>query len=216
MTDIWQFTDEPWLLVLALIVYTVNVLGLAWLMIDARRRDRRWIVWGTFTLFLGLVVLLPWFVVRRRYPVVRTVPGATIGRVAAFAFALVLMVDAAGAATRAFLFQFARVEGLAMSPTLHDQDRLIVNKLVYATGEPQVGDVVMLRYPKDPARPFIKRIIATGGDTVRVENGKVVPERRTGRGAVRHARERQPRRLGTIRRSGGALLRPRRQAQQQL
>lgn len=60
-----------------------------------------------------------------------------------------------------------------MAPTFLDQDRLIVNKFVYVSGEPQIGEVVMLRYPVNPERSFIKGIIAAGGDTVRVENGQV-------------------------------------------
>ncbi|PYR24417.1 MAG: signal peptidase I, partial [Acidobacteria bacterium] len=43
-----------------------------------------------------------------------------------------------------FGFQVARVEGQSMAPTLEDQDRLIVNKLVYRIGEPRRGDIVML------------------------------------------------------------------------
>ena len=46
-----------------------------------------------------------------------------------------------------FGFQVARVEGQSMAPTLEDQDRLIVNKLVYRIGEPRRGDIVMLYYP---------------------------------------------------------------------
>ena len=49
-----------------------------------------------------------------------------------------------------FVFQVARVEGHSMAPTMADQDRLIVNKLAYRVGEPQVGDIVMLHYPRDP------------------------------------------------------------------
>ena len=45
-----------------------------------------------------------------------------------------------------------------MAPTFQDQDRLIViNKLVYVADEPQIGEVVMVRYPVDPARSFVKR-----------------------------------------------------------
>jgi signal peptidase I len=72
-----------------------------------------------------------------------------------------------------FGFQVARVEGLSMAPTLADQDRLIVNKLSYRIGEPRVGDVVMLYYPLNPTKSFVKRVIAEEGDTVRVVDGKV-------------------------------------------
>ena len=48
-----------------------------------------------------------------------------------------------------FGFQVARVEGQSMAPTLEDQDRLIVNKLVYRLGAPRRGDIVMLSSASD-------------------------------------------------------------------
>ncbi len=72
-----------------------------------------------------------------------------------------------------FGFQVARVEGLSMAPTLADQDRLIVNKLLYRLAEPRRSDIVMLYYPVDPDKSFVKRIIAEEGDTVRIDNGRV-------------------------------------------
>jgi signal peptidase I len=72
-----------------------------------------------------------------------------------------------------FGFQVARVDGLSMAPTLEDHDRLIVNKLVYELGDPRPGDIVMLYYPVDPAKMFVKRVIAREGDTVRIEDGHV-------------------------------------------
>ena len=72
-----------------------------------------------------------------------------------------------------FGFQVARVEGQSMAPTLADQDRLIVNKLAYRLGEPHVGDIVMLYYPLNPNKSFVKRVIAEEGDQVRVVDGRV-------------------------------------------
>ena len=72
-----------------------------------------------------------------------------------------------------FGFQVARVEGLSMAPTLEDQDRLIVNKLAYRLHDPQVGDIVMLYYPVDPQKSFVKRIVAEPGDTIRSVRGRV-------------------------------------------
>ena len=60
-----------------------------------------------------------------------------------------------------------------MAPTLHDQDRLIVNKLAYRLSDPQIGDIVMLYYPLNPDKSFVKRVIAAEGDQVRVVDGKV-------------------------------------------
>jgi signal peptidase I len=72
-----------------------------------------------------------------------------------------------------FGFQVARVEGLSMAPTLADQDRLIVNKFAYRLGSPRRGDIVMLYYPLNPDKSFVKRVIAEEGDTVRIVDGRV-------------------------------------------
>ena len=72
-----------------------------------------------------------------------------------------------------FGFQVARVEGQSMAPTLEDQDRLIVNKFAYRIGEPRRGDIVMLYYPLNPEKSFVKRVIAEEGDTVRIVDGRV-------------------------------------------
>jgi signal peptidase I len=72
-----------------------------------------------------------------------------------------------------FGVQVARVEGLSMAPTLEDQDRLIVNKAIYRIFEPRRGDIVMLYYPLNPDKSFVKRVIAEEGDTVRIIDGRV-------------------------------------------
>ena len=72
-----------------------------------------------------------------------------------------------------FGFQVARVEGQSMVPTLDDQDRLIVNKLAYRLHDPEVGDVVMLLYPEDPEKSFVKRIVAAPTDSIRSIDGRV-------------------------------------------
>jgi signal peptidase I len=72
-----------------------------------------------------------------------------------------------------FGFQVARVDGLSMAPTLEDHDRLIVNKLVYELGDPRPGDIVMLYYPLNPDKMFVKRVIASEGDVVRIVDGHV-------------------------------------------
>ena len=72
-----------------------------------------------------------------------------------------------------FGFQVARVDGQSMAPTLADQDRVIVNKMAYQLHDPRIGDIVMLYYPLDPNKCYVKRVIAAEGDRVRVVNGRV-------------------------------------------
>jgi signal peptidase I len=100
----------------------------------------------------------------------------TMGRVAEELVAwMKTIVSAAVYATLivTFGFQVARVEGQSMIPTLHDQDRLIVNKWIYRWHDPQPGDVVMLYYPEEPEKSFVKRVMAKEHDTIRSEYGKV-------------------------------------------
>jgi signal peptidase I len=73
-----------------------------------------------------------------------------------------------------FGFQVARVEGRSMEPTLHDQDRLVVNKLAFRVHAPDIGDVVMLLHPNDPDQTLVKRVVAGPGDTVGFQDGIVI------------------------------------------
>ncbi len=80
-----------------------------------------------------------------------------------------------------FGFQVARVDGMSMAPTLEDHDRLIVDKMIYLYEDPKPGDIVMLYYPLNPKKMFVKRVIATEGQTIRIVDGRVyvndVPQR---------------------------------------
>ncbi len=75
---------------------------------------------------------------------------------------------------RTFLIEPYMVEGSSMYPTLVNHERLFVDKLSYYFSDPQRGEIVVFRYPKDESRDFIKRVIAVGGDTVEMRNGKVL------------------------------------------
>jgi signal peptidase I len=72
-----------------------------------------------------------------------------------------------------FLYQPVRVEGTSMLPRLEDRDRLFINKFVYHIAAIERGDVVVFRYPRDPEKSYIKRVIALPGDTLRVDHGHV-------------------------------------------
>jgi len=94
---------------------------------------------------------------------------------------------------RSFIFEPFRIPSDSMMPTLLDGDFIIVNKYAYGlrlpvinrkvipVGEPQRGDVVVFRYPRDPSVNYIKRLVGLPGDHVEVRsdritiNGKPVP-----------------------------------------
>ncbi|WP_409305400.1 signal peptidase I [Peribacillus sp. SCS-155] len=65
---------------------------------------------------------------------------------------------------RYFLFAPIVVDGLSMSPTLHDQDRMIVNKIGYTLGKPKRFDIIVFHAPEQ--KDYIKRIIGLPGDRV--------------------------------------------------
>src|SRR6201987_6030954 len=72
-----------------------------------------------------------------------------------------------------FLSQPVKVEGTSMMPSLDDQERIFINKFVYRIEPIQHGDIIVFRYPRDPAKSFIKRVIGVAGDHVRIQDGRV-------------------------------------------
>jgi len=72
-----------------------------------------------------------------------------------------------------FLYQPVKVEGTSMMPSLDDQERIFVNKFVYRLESIQRGDIVVFRYPRDPSKSFIKRVIGLSGDHIRIDGGQV-------------------------------------------
>ncbi|HZP17364.1 MAG TPA: signal peptidase I [Terriglobales bacterium] len=73
-----------------------------------------------------------------------------------------------------FLYQPVKVQGTSMMPSLEDQERIFINKFVYRIEPIQRGDIVVFRYPRDPAQSFIKRVIGVAGDHVRIVDGRVL------------------------------------------
>lgn len=72
-----------------------------------------------------------------------------------------------------FLYQPVKVEGGSMMPSLTNKERIFVNKFVYHLEPIGRGDIVVFRYPRDPALSFIKRVIGVPGDHIRIDDGQV-------------------------------------------
>lgn len=128
---------------------------------------------------------------------IRTGPSVA-GRVARFVWELtqtVVLTLLIFFALRAVVQNF-KVEGQSMEPTLHHNQFLIINKATYARidgtpmemlvtrgesaegpvflfGAPAHGDIVVFKFPNQPEKDFIKRIIGVPGDTVEVRAGQV-------------------------------------------
>lgn len=74
---------------------------------------------------------------------------------------------------RARFFQGAKNITGSMLPTIVAGDDIFVNKRAYVDRTPQHGDIVAFHFPRNRSMMFVKRVIAVGGDVVRISNRKV-------------------------------------------
>ena len=84
-----------------------------------------------------------------------------------FAIALIVAL-----VIRAFLFELVHVDGDSMRPNLYDGQVMFVEKISRYTDAIEAGDIVIVRYP-DREGVFVKRVVALGGDTVEVKDGRL-------------------------------------------
>lgn len=68
---------------------------------------------------------------------------------------------------RRYFFTLVKVDGPSMQPTLYHNDMLYVNRFMYT---PKVGDIIIFRPPHSPSTPYVKRVIATEGQTVVIDS----------------------------------------------
>jgi signal peptidase I len=72
-----------------------------------------------------------------------------------------------------FLAQATQVHGQSMEPTLHSDQRLVVEKVSYRFHGPRHGDIVVLKSPQQSTELLIKRVIGLPGETVEIRQGRV-------------------------------------------
>lgn len=74
---------------------------------------------------------------------------------------------------RVFLFQFFVIPSGSMKPTLTNGDMIAANKIIYRFSEPKRGDIVVFKYPLNPDRDFVKRLIGLPGEKVLIKNNNL-------------------------------------------
>lgn len=74
---------------------------------------------------------------------------------------------------RLYIAQPFIVEGASMDPTFETGDYLIVDELTYRFKTPERGSVLIFKYPRDPKKSFIKRVIGLPNETVSISDGQV-------------------------------------------
>lgn len=74
---------------------------------------------------------------------------------------------------RMFIAQPFIVSGASMEDTFAHNEYLIVDQISYHLQDPKRGDVAIFRYPQDPSKFFIKRVIGLPGDTITIDGDRV-------------------------------------------
>ncbi len=74
---------------------------------------------------------------------------------------------------RLFIAQPFVVEGASMDPTFKSSDYLIVDEVTYRFDTPERGSVLIFKYPRNPKKYFVKRVIGLPGEKVSINNGQV-------------------------------------------
>jgi len=87
-------------------------------------------------------------------------------KIVAISLAIILPV-------RYFLIQPFYVKGASMEPNFHDREYLIIDEISYRFNNPERGQVIVFRYPRNPQEYYIKRVVGLPGEQVLIKDGTV-------------------------------------------
>lgn len=93
---------------------------------------------------------------------------ATLEIVQALALAVIISVF-----LNLFVVQVTEVRQRSMETTLEQADRVLVSKIDYRLAPPQRGDIVVFNPTTETNIPFVKRVVAVGGDIVELRDGEL-------------------------------------------
>lgn len=87
--------------------------------------------------------------------------------------AALIFVFAASFFLRTFVYQSYEIPSASMEDTINIGDLVFAEKVSLNFSEPEYDDIITFTDPEDESRILIKRVIATGGQTVDIKNGSV-------------------------------------------
>jgi signal peptidase I len=74
---------------------------------------------------------------------------------------------------KSYIAQTYRIPSGSMRDTLQDGDNIVVDKIKYKLSQPKRGDIAVFAFPEDPSKDFVDRIVALGGETLKIVNKNV-------------------------------------------
>jgi signal peptidase I len=72
-----------------------------------------------------------------------------------------------------FLLEIISIEGSSMEPTFQNGNKVLIEKLSLNMKKPTYEDIIVFKYPADPTKKFIKRVLAVEGDRIKIQNNKI-------------------------------------------
>jgi signal peptidase I len=122
----------------------------------------------TLILTLAFILFVVRMMVRRSYRLPPAVRLSIVETLDATIFAALLSL-----VIILFVVQAFFIPSGSMEPTLRVGDRILVGKFAYRIGEIRRGDIIVFRYPLNPNKDFVKRVIGVPGERITIKDGLV-------------------------------------------
>ena len=150
------------------------LVAVGWVANDAARRNRSWFGWAFLVANTSILGLILWLIVRRGSPA-RAVRLSPLKRgLLWFAAVPVGLLNVVIGTCRPRVSRAGRSHrGAGHGANAQQPGPADRRQPVYRIRAPERGDIVTHRYPRDPEKAFVKRVIAKEGDTIRSVDGRV-------------------------------------------
>ena len=118
-------------------------------------------------LFVGIVglVITVW-IIKNRF-------STTIPRSIGVYISSIICIVGLALFARTFFVQAHTIPSGTMKPSILEGDRILSNKFIYKFQKPQKGDIIVFKFPPDPEKDFIKRVIGVAGDVIECRDKKL-------------------------------------------